>query len=420
MKYASFKMWIADKYHYKEGYAIWLVVRKNNKRKVMALGIYAEPHQWNDKLEMFVTDKRVPKLHPDRIYLNEWLTQKKSEILRIIADFDANKIDWTLNQFEQEFFHYSNKGNVKEFFENLIQTYKDTNHIGNANCYSRTLHVLELFDEKLPERVFPEIDIKYVKSFDVFLQKRECKGNTRKFYFKTLRAVLNKAIQDGEASETTYPFGKGGFSISSLEEETTKRYLPHDSMLKLKTTVMDNAVLERTRRLFLFSYYCYGISFIDAALLTKKNIIRYNGGNYIVYKRNKTKEAKKVKPIQIKITPEIQELMDWFSANTLLVEDYLLPIVSIAGYKGEQLYNHIRSRFGRNNKNLTNLAKALEITDMKLTSYVSRHTMAMTLQDNQVPREVISQILGHSDLATTNTYLDSFASSVIDEAVKVL
>lgn len=57
---------------------------------------------------------------------------------------------------------------------------------------------------------------------------------------------------------------------------------------------------------------------------------------------------------------------------------------------------------------------------MKLTSYVSRHTMAMTLQDNQVPREVISQILGHSDLSTTNTYLDSFASSVIDEAVKVL
>ena len=408
MKYASFKMWIADKYHYKEGYAIWLVVRKNNKRKVMGLGIYAEPHQWNDKLEMFVTDKRVPKLHPDRIYLNEWLTQKKSEILRIIADFDSNKIDWTLNQFEQEFFHYSNKGNVKEFFENLIQTYKDTNHIGNANCYSRTLHVLELFDEKLSERVFPEIDIKYVKSFDVFLQKRECKGNTRKFYFKTLRAVLNKAIQDGEASETTYPFGKGGFSISSLEEETTKRYLPHDSMFKIKTTVMDNAVLERTRRLFLFSYYCYGISFIDAALLTKKNIIRYNGGNYIVYKRNKTKEAKKVKPIQIKITPEIQELMNWFSANTLLVEDYLLPIVSIAGYKGEQLYNHIRSRFGRNNKNLANLAKVLEITDMKLTSYVSRHTMAMTLQDNQVPREVISQILGHSDLATTNTYLDSF------------
>ncbi len=199
-----------------------------------------------------------------------------------------------------------------------------------------------------------------------------------------------------------------------------KRYLPHEDMEKLKNTVVESVAQELARRLFLFSYYCYGISFIDAALLTKKNIIRYNGGNYIVYKRNKTKEAKRVKPIQIRITQEIQDLLDWFATNTLLVEDYLLPIVSIAGYKGEQLYNHIRSRFGRNNKNLANLAQTLGITDMKLTSYVSRHTMAMTLQDNQVPREVISQILGHSDLATTNTYLDSFGSSVIDEAVKVL
>ena len=125
-----------------------------------------------------------------------------------------------MNQFEQEFFHYSNKGNVKDYFEKLIQTYKDTNHIGNAACYNRTLHLLELFDDNFSERVFPEIDIKYVKAFDVFLQKRECKGNTRKFYFKALRAVLNKAIQDGEASESTYPFGKGGFSVASLEEET--------------------------------------------------------------------------------------------------------------------------------------------------------------------------------------------------------
>ncbi len=46
--------------------------------------------------------------------------------------------------------------------------------------------------------------------------------------------------------------------------------------------------------------------------------------------------------------------------------------------------------------------------------------MTMQLQSNTIPREVISQILGHSDLKTTNTYLDSLDSSVIDEATKVL
>ncbi|KAA6307781.1 Tyrosine recombinase XerD, partial [termite gut metagenome] len=197
-------------------------------------------------------------------------------------------------------------------------------------------------------------------------------------------------------------------------------YLPMDCMEKIKSSVMENQTLELTRRLFLFSYYCYGISFIDMALLTKKNIIRYNGGDYIVYKRNKTKEAKKVKAIQIKITPEIQSHLNWFAENTILIENYLIPIISRSGYQGEQLYNHIRSRFGRNNKNLKELAKQLDITELTLTSYVSRHTMAMTLQDNQVPREIISQILGHNDLLTTNTYLDSFSSGIIDEAVKVL
>ena len=62
----------------------------------------------------------------------------------------------------------------------------------------------------------------------------------------------------------------------------------------------------------------------------------------------------------------------------------------------------------------------MDLKNINLTSYVSRHTMAMTLQNNNISREVISQILGHNDLETTNTYLDSFNSNVIDEAAKVL
>lgn len=78
------------------------------------------------------------------------------------------------------------------------------------------------YDDKIEERLFPEIDIKYVNAFNVALEKDNCGGNTRKYYMKTLRAVLNKAIKEKEASMSTYPFGKGGFEISQLEEETRK------------------------------------------------------------------------------------------------------------------------------------------------------------------------------------------------------
>ncbi|MDR1459536.1 MAG: site-specific integrase [Bacteroidales bacterium] len=398
-------------------YPISLRITKDRKSKFIRTGLDAMPKEWNEEQERFVNSK---KLVPEFKLLNARLSEIEARVNGVIREFEFKKIDWTLNQFEDAFLNHAKKGKINDYFESLITTLKETNHVGNASCYDKTLHVLKLFDKKFEDKIFQEIDIKYVKAFDVFLQKRGCAGNTRKYYFKALRAVLNKAMQDKEAPESTYPFGKGGFNVAALEEETVKRYLPMDCMESIKSTVMENPTLEFTRRLFLFSYYCYGISFIDMALLTKQNIIRYNGGDYIVYKRNKTKEAKKVKAIQIKITPEIQSHLDWFAQNTILIDDYLVPIVSRSGYQGEQLYNHIRSRFGRNNKNLKNLAAELGITELKLTSYVSRHTMAMTLQDNQVPREIISQILGHNDLSTTNTYLDSFASSIIDEAVKVL
>lgn len=417
---AVFKMWTTEKYRYKDGYAIWLVVRKDGKRKVIATSFHAQAHQWDDKNQIFVTDKRIADLHPDRRQLNDWLTVKKTEIIQILNAFERDKIDWTLNQFEAALFNNKHKGHVKEYWERHITTLHDTGHHGNAGCYEKTLHLLSLYDKRLPSRVFQEIDLKYVTDFDIFLQKRQCSGNTRKYYLKALRALLNKAIKDKEANRTTYPFGEEGFNIGALEEETLKRYIPLDNLQTIKETIMTNKALELTRRIFLTSYYCFGISFIDAAFLTHKNIIALNRGEYIVYKRNKTKEAKKVKPIQIKITPEIREQLDWFAAHARLVGEHLIPIISKPDYSGEKLYKHIRDRCCRVNKNLKLLAKELGITKLPLTTYVSRHTMAMALQENEVPREVISQILGHSDLQTTNVYLDSFGNKVIDEAAMVL
>ena len=100
--------------------------------------------------------------------------------------------------------------------------------------------------------------------------------------------------------------------------------------------------------------------------------------------------------------------------------DYLLPIVSVPGYSGERLYSHIRGRYKHFSRNLNNLGLAIGLKGFRLTSYVARHTMAMTLQEHHVPREIISQILGHKDLSTTSVYLDSFADSIIDEAARVL
>ena len=75
----------------------------------------------------------------------------------------------------------------------------------------------------------------------------------------------------------------------------------------------------------------------------------------------------------------------------------MLPVIT-KEYTGEELYNHVRTRYKRINMNLKKLV----------------------LQGNNQSREVISQVLGHRNLATTNVYLDSFKTDVLDHAANLL
>lgn len=204
---------------------------RTEKRKYINTGLRASPEQWDTAGDRFVTDRR---LVPGYKAYNTRLSELEARVNAVLRDFDSRRIDWTLNQFETEYLGKTARGSVKAYFDKTVVTLRETEHIGNAICYSRTLRMMSLFDKRLAGRIFSEIDIRYVKAFDVFLQKRGCRGNTRKYYIKALRAVLNKAIQDKEAPKSTYPFGKGGFNIAALEEDTPKRYLSQDIMHRIK------------------------------------------------------------------------------------------------------------------------------------------------------------------------------------------
>ncbi len=405
-------------------YAVRLCITKNKRRKYIALDLYADPAYWDEAGEQFIILRNLKGAEQKaenkrREADNALLSKYKVRAREIVERFEIEGIDWTLNQFEDAFLNTSKQGKFNAYFTDRIAELHATGHIGNSQTYKQTQDMLRSYDRKLDQRLFSDIDLRYVRGFDMFLQKRGCCGNTRKFYFKALRAILNRANAEGVGSVATYPFGRGGFEVSKLEEATAKRYLPAAELSKLKSVTASNPQCEYARKLFLFSYYCYGISFIDMAMLTAAHIKQMEDGNYIVYKRQKIKRQKGVKPISIKITPAIRQLIGSLQAASPTVDDFLLPIVTRSSYTGERLYMHIRARYSKYQKYLRLLAEELGI-DFHLTSYVSRHTAAMTLQRNNIPREVISQMLGHADLETTNIYLDSFDNGVINEAAKVL
>ena len=255
-------------------YAVRLCITKNKRRKYIALDLYADPAYWDEAGEQFIILRNLKGAeqkaeNKQREADNALLAKYKVRAREIVERFEIEGIDWTLNQFEDAFLNTSKQGKFNAYFTDRIAELHATGHIGNSQTYKQTQDMLRSYDRKLDQRLFSDIDLRYVRGFDMFLQKRGCCGNTRKFYFKALRAILNRANAEGVGSAATYPFGRGGFEVSKLEEATAKRYLPAAKLSKLKSSTASNPQCEYARKLFLFSYYCYGISFIDMAMLTK-------------------------------------------------------------------------------------------------------------------------------------------------------
>lgn len=403
---------------------IRLRITQHRKIAYFSLKIFADIDFWDEESERFIIKKSLRKAeekeaNEDRKKNNALIERICQKVNKIEYFFSENNIDFTLNQFKEKYSNQAKQSNIHSYFERHIATLIETKHIGNANTFSITLKMLTNFDENFNKKLFSEIDIKYIKKFDVWMQVRECKGNTRMHYLKKLRAIWNMAIKDGEAASSSYPFGKLGFEVGLLEEETEKRYLPTEYLEILKTTKSKTPNGEFARNVFLLSYYLYGMSFRDMGLLKKANIVKLNKGKYIVYKRTKTRNIKNTKAISIRMTSDIVNIINALCENSLAIDDYLLPLISLRKDNETDHYKHLSNRRKTIGGWMKDLSEEFNF-DFNLTTYVSRHTMAMQLQDNEIPESVISQILGHKDLRTTKTYLDSLDTSIIDEAAQVL
>ena len=114
--------------------AVTLRITKNRKRKYINTGLRASPEQWDTAGDRFVTDRR---LVPGYKAYNTRLSELEARVNAVLRDFDSRRIDWTLNQFETEYLGKTARGSVKAYFDKTVVTLRETEHIGNAICYSR-------------------------------------------------------------------------------------------------------------------------------------------------------------------------------------------------------------------------------------------------------------------------------------------
>jgi hypothetical protein len=368
---------------------VMLRITKDGQRKYISLGLSASLKQWDAEQDLFKRDKR---LTPEYESYNELLNRKLTKGKDIITDFDKKNIGFTLNQFEDKFVNQSRRVQINEFFQKHIKKLKDQNRFGYAEVFQNTLKILRVFDPKFDKLYFPDIDVKYIERFDTYMRTvRKRKDTTISVYLRTLGTLLNEAIKNGAGSIETYPFSSKNtsvektYSISGLDTDTKKRFIPKDYLQTIKSSPSEKYQNELGRQLFLFSFYCRGINWIDMSCLKRESIVAEVTESGKLVQTIQYHRAKTNKMYEIIINSDIQDSLDWFKQN-YPSDQYLLPCVSKPELKGEALRNHIVNRRKKYNTWLKDLAQELKFPEalLNVSSYFSRHSFAMALRNKGV------------------------------------
>lgn len=202
----------------------------------------------------------------------------KAMLKRAQEDFPV-RADWVSvgNEYKRDFqFIYPEAqvlpDKLLEYITLLSQQAKNNGKQSMSRSYNSTRSSLSKFLNEHDIQII-SIDKHFVTQYSAWLKENGVIDSTQSFYLRTLRAILNRAKEDGIETKDDDMF-KGmntrvEFSGNKRPRATISREILN-KILKLK--FQDNPEAEVARDMFMFAFYCRGMELTDVMNLTYLNI----------------------------------------------------------------------------------------------------------------------------------------------------
>ncbi len=335
--------------------------------------------------------------------IHERINWDLKRINNIIERFGKRHVKYTAKDIINAFHLQSPELSFFSFMQSVISKLKLLNKYRTAENYITTLNSFAKFRNN--KDLLPgEFDSDLMMQYEAYLADHHVTKNTISFYMRILRAVYNRAVEQG-LTEQHNPFRH----VYTGVDKTAKRAISIAAIKRIKELdLTPQPVMDFARDMFLFSFYTRGMSFIDMAYLRKTDL----KNKVLFYRRRKTGQQ-----LSIKWEPCMQEIVEKYERNKIyrsISSDspYLLPILR---KPFDNSRNQYRSALQQINKTLKTIGKLAKI-DVPLTMYVARHSWASIAHSKNIPLSVISEGMGHDSETTTQIYLALLNTSVIDRA----
>ena len=286
---------------------------------------------------------------------------------------------------------------VYRLFMRAEERFELKNKPRTASAYCSARMSLTHFRTKLyMEDITPE----FLQKYENYMVDCRKSRTTVGIHLRSLRAIINEAIEEGLMRRDDYPFGRRKYTVPAPRQ--AKIALPSEQIKAILDYSPTTPEEQAARDIWVFSYFCGGMNINDICRLKRENI----EGNTLSFYRNKTKDTsgRNSLPIRILLQPEVFEILNRQKALTGYLFPVLKPNLSIKR-ESELIQQFTKTT----NKYLKHIGAKLHIP--KLTTQTARHSFATTLRNNGVPLAFISKSMGHTTTKTTEIYFGSFSES---------
>lgn len=374
--------------------AIYYQITHERKVRQLNTEYHVMPDEWDENRSM-VTTKQSSERKSFILSIRERIRWDVERLTKIDKSLDVDGLSYTAEDVIDEFRRYASEYSLFNFMESLIIKFKQNGKARTSETYTAALNSFKKF-RKDEDIMLDCLTSEIMETYEAWHKQRGNSPNTISFYTRILRAVYHRAVED-DIIENRNPFRH----VYTGVDKTVKRAIPLPHIRKIKALDLSlSPPLDYARDMFLMSFFLRGMSFIDMAYLKKTDL--KNGS--IVYRRRKTGQQ-----LTIAWAPEMQAILDKYPDNPT---QYLLPIIKTEGINERCAYRNIGYNI---NHNLKKIAGMVGI-NIPLTMYVARHSWASAAKAKGIPLSVISEGMGHDSEATTQIYLASLDTSVVDKA----
>ena len=392
-----FKLYLNDKRVSATGlYAVMVRVTSLKRNTSFTTGVRIKSRDWD------VKSLKVRSSHPSSQAYNKQISafyNKVQQVSSLLVSSEAFSFEsLKANLYTDKPASKPMVPTFKEFTGTLVQDMRLADKVGNAAIYvTASTRFLDYWSK--PDIKFTEITYVVLEGFRNRLLQEGLRTNSVSNYFRTIRAIYNKAMKAKIVDRSYYPF----VDISVPPERTVKRSLSSDVFQRfVEKQLTPSSPACHARNFFLLSFSLIGMSFVDLAHLQQSNIIE----GRIEYKRRKTDKL-----LSIQLQPLALCILAMYRSEE---SSYLLPVLrrvsdTDAGKKRRVVMQWIKVV----NKQLQKIASSIDAG--LITTYVARHSWATTAKRLGYSVELISEAMGHEHGSKiTNIYLAAFDPSNID------